>query len=61
MGQVLGRPTLFAVPAFALKTVLGEFSTEILSSARVIPEVLETSGFTWQDPTVESAIRAALR
>ena len=60
MGAVLGRPTLFAVPAVALKTVLGEFSTEILSSARVIPEVLETSGFTWQDTTVESAIRAAL-
>ena len=61
MGEVLGRPTLFAVPAIALKTVLGEFSTEILSSARVIPEVLESAGFTWQDPTVESAIRAALR
>ena len=61
MGKVLGRPTLFAVPSFALKTVLGEFSTEILSSARVIPEVLAQSGFTWQDPTVESAIQAALR
>jgi hypothetical protein len=61
MGEVLGRPTLLPVPAFALKTVLGEFSTEILSSARVIPEVLETSGFTWQDTTVESAIRTALR
>jgi uncharacterized protein len=60
MGAVLGRPTVFAVPSFALKTVLGEFSTEILSSARVIPEVLESSGFTWQDVTVESAIRAAL-
>ncbi|MDA2989636.1 MAG: DUF1731 domain-containing protein, partial [Actinomycetota bacterium] len=47
-------------PAVALKSVLGEFSTEILSSARVIPEVLETSGFTWQDTPVESAIRAAL-
>lgn len=61
MGAALGRPTLFPVPAFALKTLLGEFSTEILSSARVIPEVLEASGFTWQDTTVESAIRTALR
>ena len=61
MGAVLGRPTLFAVPAVALKTVLGEFSTEILGSARVIPGVLESAGFTWQDTTVESAIRAALR
>jgi uncharacterized protein (TIGR01777 family) len=59
MGRVLGRPTLFPVPAFALKTALGEFSTEILSSARVLPTVLESAGFVWQDPTVESAIRAA--
>ena len=61
MGKVLGRPTLFAVPAFALKTVLGEFSSEVLGSARVIPSVLEEAGFAWQDPTVESAIRAAWR
>lgn len=61
MGAVLGRPTLFPVPAFALKTVLGEFSTEILSSARVIPAVLESSEFSWEDPTVESAIRSALK
>ena len=61
MGKVLGRPTLFAVPSFALKTVLGEFSSEVLGSARVIPSVLESAGFTWQDPTVESAIRAAWR
>lgn len=59
MGRVLGRPTLFPVPAFALKTALGEFSTEILGSARVLPAVLESAGFVWQDPTVESAIRAA--
>ena len=60
MGEVLHRPTLFAVPAFALKTVLGEFSSEVLGSSRVVPAVLEQSGFAWQDPTVEAAIRAAL-
>lgn len=60
MGEVLGRPTLFPVPAFALKAVLGEFSVEVLGSARVVPEVLEASDFSWQDTTVESAIRAAL-
>lgn len=59
MGSVLGRPTLFPVPAIALKTVLGEFSVEVLGSARVIPGVLESAGFTWQDRTVESAISTA--
>ncbi|MBM3670136.1 MAG: TIGR01777 family protein [Actinobacteria bacterium] len=60
MGRVLGRPTLFPVPALALKTVLGEFSSEVLGSIRVLPTVLEQHGFTWHDPTISSAIRAAL-
>ena len=60
MGHVLGRPTILPAPAFALKAVLGEFSTEVLGSARVMPTVLEESGFRFQDPTIESAIRTAL-
>lgn len=60
MGRILGRPTLLPVPALALKTVLGEFSSEVLGSIRVLPTVLEQNGFTWRDPTISSAIRAAL-
>ena len=60
MGTVLHRPTLLPAPAFALKAALGEFSTEVLGSARVIPSVLESTGFTFEDPTLESALRAAL-
>lgn len=59
MGTVLGRPTVLPVPSFALKAALGEFSTEILSSARVLPRVLEQHDFTWQDRDIASAIRAA--
>jgi NAD dependent epimerase/dehydratase family enzyme len=57
---VLGRPTILPVPAFALKTVLGEFSSEVLGSARVVPAVLESAGFRFQDPTIEAAIRTAV-
>lgn len=60
MGSVLGRPTLLAVPSIALKTVLGEFSSEVLGSARVIPAVLEQKAFAFEDTTIESAIRQAL-
>jgi uncharacterized protein len=60
MGSVLGRPTLLAVPSIALKTVLGEFSSEVLGSARVLPAVLEQKDFHFQDTTIESAIRQAL-
>ena len=60
MGRLMRRPTFFAVPEFAIKTVLGEFSSEVLTSARVAPAVLESTGFTWQDPTIDDAIAAAL-
>jgi uncharacterized protein (TIGR01777 family) len=60
MGQVLGRPTVLPAPAFALKAALGEFSTEVLGSARVVPAVLENAQFRFQDTTIESAIRTAL-
>ena len=60
MGHVLGRPTLLPAPAFALKAALGEFSTEVLGSTRVVPAVLEQAQFRFQDPTIESAIRTAL-
>lgn len=60
MGRVLGRPTILPAPAFALKIALGEFSTEVLGSTRVLPAVLESREFPFADRTIESAIRAAL-
>ena len=41
--------------------MLGEFSSEVLGSVRVVPAVLEDAGFAFQDPTIESAIRTALK
>jgi uncharacterized protein (TIGR01777 family) len=60
MGRVLGRPTLLPVPSFALKVALGEFSQDVLGSQRVLPTVLESDGFTWSDPTIDSAIKQAV-
>ena len=60
MGRVLHRPTLFAVPAPVLRTVLGEMAGDILGSARVVPKRLLESGFTFAFPDIEGAIRAAL-
>ncbi|MEV7452813.1 MULTISPECIES: TIGR01777 family oxidoreductase [Streptomyces] len=60
MGRVLHRPTLFQVPAPALRTVLGEMAGDVLGSQRVVPARLLESGFTFAFPDVEGAIRAAL-
>ncbi|WP_317442946.1 TIGR01777 family oxidoreductase [Streptomyces collinus] len=60
MGRVLRRPTLFAVPAPVLRSVLGEMAGEVLGSARVVPKRLLESGFAFAFPEVDDAIRAAL-
>jgi len=60
MGRVMHRPSLFTVPAPALKLVLGEMSGDVLGSQRVLPKRLLESGFTFAFPEIEGAIRAAL-
>lgn len=57
MAKVLKRPALLNVPSFALKIVLGEFSQEVLGSARVLPRKLMAAGFTFSDPDIVSAIK----
>ena len=60
MGLLMDRPTIAHAPSFALRVVLGEFSTEVLGSTRALPKRLAEAGFAWQDRTIESAIRTAL-
>jgi uncharacterized protein len=59
MGEVLGRPTMLPVPAFALRAALGEFSSDITGSARVLPTRLLDAGFTFTHPDFRSAFAAA--
>jgi uncharacterized protein (TIGR01777 family) len=56
----LNRPAFVPAPAFALKLVLGMFATEVLSSKRVIPHALTSSGYQWVHSDLESALSAAL-
>ena len=60
LGKVLHRPAFMPAPAFALKIVLGGFSTELLSSKRVLPQRLTEGDFTFRYPQLEPALRAAL-
>jgi uncharacterized protein (TIGR01777 family) len=59
IGEVLRRPVVLPVPAFALRIYLGGFASEVLGSLRVYPQRLLDAGFTWQDTTVAEAITAA--
>ncbi len=56
MASALHRPAVLPAPAFALRAALGEFSSEILTSLRVLPRRLTEAGFTWEHPDLESAV-----
>lgn len=58
--QVLSRPSVFPVPAFALKIAMGEMSKTVLDSQRIIPQRLMDSGYEFQHPELESALRDLL-
>jgi uncharacterized protein (TIGR01777 family) len=58
LARAMHRPALFPAPALGLKIALGGFSSEILGSKKVIPQVLTDSGFTWDYPHVTTALTA---
>jgi uncharacterized protein (TIGR01777 family) len=61
LGRVLGRPTIFPMPAFAARLALGEMANELLlASARVEPTKLSTSGFTFRNEQIEPTLRDLL-
>lgn len=47
LGEELHRPAILPAPSIALKVVLGQFASEILTSLRLEPAVLVDSGFAW--------------
>jgi hypothetical protein len=62
LGQVLSRPTLFAVPAAALRLTLGEMATStLLASARVLPKRLLAAGYRFEHPDLDTALRHVLQ
>ncbi len=61
LGRVLGRPTVTWVPAFALRLAYGEMAeATILSSMRVRSDRLVSTGYRFQFPTLEGALRHVL-
>jgi uncharacterized protein (TIGR01777 family) len=60
LARVLKRPALFPAPAFALKAVLGGFSSEVLGSKKVIPKVLTDAKFDFDFSFVSDALTALI-
>ncbi|HZH32120.1 MAG TPA: TIGR01777 family oxidoreductase [Pyrinomonadaceae bacterium] len=61
LGGVLGRPTVFAVPAFAARLAFGEMAdAALLASQRAEPSRLKASNYQFKYPELEGALRHAL-
>jgi uncharacterized protein (TIGR01777 family) len=61
LGHILSRPTIFPVPAFAARLAFGEMAdATLLSSQRVEPARLKESGYTFEYPELEGALRHVL-
>jgi len=56
LARALKRPAFFPAPAFALRAVLGGFSTEILGSKKVLPKVLLDNEFEFDYPHLLAAL-----
>jgi uncharacterized protein (TIGR01777 family) len=61
LGTVLHRPSVAAVPEFAIKLMFGEMGEEtLLSGQRVVPRRLLESEFRFDYPELEAALRHEL-
>ena len=61
LGRVLRRPTVFSVPSWAARLAWGEMADDLLlASARVEPTRLASSGYVFQYPELEGALRHVL-
>jgi uncharacterized protein (TIGR01777 family) len=60
LGRRLRRPTLLAVPGFALRVALGEMAVEVLGSQRVEPRVLQEKGFVFRHPGLADIVAEGL-
>ena len=57
LGEVMKRPSLFRVPAFVLKLVLGEASVEVLTGARVEPKKTIELGYKFEYEKLKDALK----
>lgn len=60
LGKIMGRPSFFPVPGFALQLALGEVAALVLEGRQVSSQKLRAAGFEFDYPTAESAIRELL-
>lgn len=61
LARILGRPAWLRGPASVVKLLMGELAPALLlASVRAVPRRLESSGFQFEQPTLQTALRHVL-
>jgi uncharacterized protein len=60
LAHTLDRPLFARIPTWALRAMLGEKSEALTMSTRVLPGKLRKTGFHFQHPTLEAALKHEL-
>ncbi len=61
LGKVINRPTVMPMPAFAARLAFGEMANDLLlASTKVAPKRLSDSGYDFQYPELENALKHVL-
>lgn len=60
LGAALHRPARVPIPRVALRIVFGEMSDLLFESQRVLPGVAQRTGYRFEQPELEGAVRAVL-
>lgn len=61
LGRVVSRPAFLPVPPFALRLAVGEFAAQLLASEKVVPQAALQSGYRFQWPELEPALKNCLQ
>jgi len=60
LGKILNRPSILTVPGFALRILVGEAASTIVSSQRVIPKKLIDHSYKFKFEKLEEALKNLL-
>ncbi|HUY46512.1 MAG TPA: TIGR01777 family oxidoreductase [Streptosporangiaceae bacterium] len=61
LAGALHRPALLSIPSPVLSVALGGVTSDLLTSARVLPRKLQEAGFTFAHPDLAGALAAELQ
>jgi hypothetical protein len=56
LAGALKRPSVFTIPPFVIKTLMGGPGVELMSSQRLVPDKLQKNGFKFEFENIEQAL-----